>query len=728
MYLRGPCEVASELRHLSRTRCVSAAFVLLALGVIVQAAATPTVTAEVLFVACIDNDGDGYAVCDGTCDESGLICGDCDDSNAAVHPGALEMCNGFDDNCDGYVDTYDKCSVGVGACLRTGPATCQPGQLFPACNIAPGPSSDEVCDGVDNNCDGRVDEDLVQPCSSGCDTGWSKCVSGVWSECTARPCCDCSVGPVEPYTTLCSALAAGCRALCVEPGIYSFEPGCYPTGATLVSTHGSDVTTIVGEVVEPRRVHGFTIQGEIWFSRCGHAVENHLIGSILSYDDCSALQVIAFNEIDGGVALGTFDLIWGNVVHGGTLWGGGHYTRVIAENVVTGSDVGIYLRGSGQIESNAVTDCATGILAVDSNYGSVNGPIVGNEVTGGDVAIRISTGFGARNLLVLDNRLAEFNQAGIWFSGPVDRLLIADNLIDSGENARATGPNGVRLEDLQGGPVDIMGNTIVGGSAGVLVSDYEGTAYPTFVTIASNIISSSHGPGVLHGVGGYLVAMNNDVHGNSPNWSGIADPTGSNWNISQDPIFVDPASHSWNLSAWSPCIDTGLSSNLPWDLNGHPRVTDGNGDGVAVQDMGAFELPADADPECGSAVAVVSNLWPPNHQLTPVTITGVSDRDRDPVMIEATGVTQDEPVGGDSGDSSPDARIVDGGAQVRAKRSGTGNGRVYRISFRADDGRGGHCDGTVMVCVPHDLGGDSSCVDDGQVYNSLGGIAARKHS
>jgi hypothetical protein len=43
---------------------------------------------------------------------------------------------------------------------------------------------------------------------------------------------------------------------------------------------------------------------------------------------------------------------------------------------------------------------------------------------------------------------------------------------------------------------------------------------------------------------------------------------------------------------------------------------------------------------------------------------------------------------------------------------------VYVISFTADDGKGGVCQGTVNVCVPHDLA-DPTCVDDGQQYDSV---------
>ena len=78
-------------------------------------------------------------------------------------------------------------------------------------------------------------------------------------------------------------------------------------------------------------------------------------------------------------------------------------------------------------------------------------------------------------------------------------------------------------------------------------------------------------------------------------------------------------------------------------------------------------------------------------------------------------------VGRGFGDLGPDASIADGQAQVRAERDGFGNGRVYRIAFEAEDGRGGRCDGAVTICVPHDRGAGRTCSDDGQDYDSLGG-------
>ncbi len=73
---------------------------------------------------------------------------------------------------------------------------------------------------------------------------------------------------------------------------------------------------------------------------------------------------------------------------------------------------------------------------------------------------------------------------------------------------------------------------------------------------------------------------------------------------------------------------------------------------------------------------------------------------------------------GSSGPFSPDAVIQSGSASVRAERNGTDNGRVYQLSFRANDGQGGVCTGAVKVGVPHSLQKGATEIDDGQVYDS----------
>ncbi len=119
-------------------------------------------------------------------------------------------------------------------------------------------------------------------------------------------------------------------------------------------------------------------------------------------------------------------------------------------------------------------------------------------------------------------------------------------------------------------------------------------------------------------------------------------------------------------------------------------------------------------PDGSQAYATPRTLWPPNHALVPISIQGVIDPEGEPLTITATGVLQDEALDGvGDGSTCPDAEIVDGAARVRAERSALGamgmpdndgyeNGRLYDISFHAEDPHGLGCDGWVSVSVPLD--------------------------
>lgn len=128
----------------------------------------------------------------------------------------------------------------------------------------------------------------------------------------------------------------------------------------------------------------------------------------------------------------------------------------------------------------------------------------------------------------------------------------------------------------------------------------------------------------------------------------------------------------------------------------------------------------DHPPLCGSVRPDPGVIEANDHSLRTVTLSGATDPDGDAVALTVTTVTQDEPLNGvGDGNTNPDAARATAPNQVlvRAERAGPGDGRVYRISFTGDDGKGGRCAGTVTVSVPHDQRG---AVDSGLVVNSFG--------
>ncbi|MBU6160558.1 MAG: SUMF1/EgtB/PvdO family nonheme iron enzyme [Myxococcales bacterium] len=106
---------------------------------------------------CADGDEDGFGVGPGC---RGV---DCDDDEPTVNIGADEVCDGVDNDCD---ETVDENSAGVGDDCSTGfEGVCAPGRTQCVDGgvqcVAFASPADEVCDGLDNDCDGNADEDVL---------------------------------------------------------------------------------------------------------------------------------------------------------------------------------------------------------------------------------------------------------------------------------------------------------------------------------------------------------------------------------------------------------------------------------------------------------------------------------------------------------------------------------------------------------------------------------------
>jgi len=129
-------------------------------------------------------------------------------------------------------------------------------------------------------------------------------------------------------------------------------------------------------------------------------------------------------------------------------------------------------------------------------------------------------------------------------------------------------------------------------------------------------------------------------------------------------------------------------------------------------------VPPNRPPDVSRAHPSVAKIWPPDGKFVPFHILGVTDPDADAIEISINAIEQDEPVVAPGSDQTAPDAMVDGSdtAAVRAERLGSGNGRVYRVSFTASDGKpNGTAEGVVFIQVPHDKGGRQTAIDDGPV-------------
>ncbi|MBJ93521.1 MAG: hypothetical protein CMP23_03500 [Rickettsiales bacterium] len=119
-------------------------------------------------VAWADADSDGHAACV-----------DCDDEDPGIAPSAAEQCNGVDDDCDGQTDESGALGESQFFADLDGDGAGNPALSVSSCSAPPGHVADsgdcddldasaapglaESCDGADNNCDGVVDEGVQIP-------------------------------------------------------------------------------------------------------------------------------------------------------------------------------------------------------------------------------------------------------------------------------------------------------------------------------------------------------------------------------------------------------------------------------------------------------------------------------------------------------------------------------------------------------------------------------------
>lgn len=391
-----------------------------------------------------------------------------------------------------------------------------------------------------------------------------------------------TLGVPSPFSTIQAAInaAASGDTVLVSAGTY-YENINFSGKAITVTSSSGPASTIIdgngaGSVVTfstgegpSSKLSGFTLRnGRASFNGGGVLIQNTsptITGNTITGNQaCSGVGISVYfgspliqnntisNNSQAGCSGGT---------GGGGVYIGGSGTaqligNLIANNTLTsanGGGVSLNAAGSPTIQGNVIRN------------NSVSG--ISPCAQGGGIALA-----NASNALIIEN-LITGNSAGCggglaWLvpSGSTGPLLVNNTIADN------TSPSGSGIyADGFDSQTKLINNLIIGavGQSALYCGNFAGSITP--------------------------ILQNNDVftpQGGTA-YSGVCtNATGSNGNISSDPAFVASTSADYHLQAGSPAIDKGLNSapSLPaTDLDGHPRVVDGNGDGLAIVDMGAYE-------------------------------------------------------------------------------------------------------------------------------------------
>jgi len=267
----------------------------------------------------------------------------------------------------------------------------------------------------------------------------------------------------------------------------------------------------------------------------------------------------------------------------GIVWGGGIYCK----------------NASPTIKGNVIANNNGRVQSMINGYGGAIGCVVSEAIITHNI-IKGNSAFAGAGIMTypFPDPTSE--------EGPVYHPMISNNLIY--DNSANIG-GGVLL--LLCGR--LINNTIVGNDASIIVDGQAGIVGNVYIqsapefgqcVILNNIICNAKSGGGIYWEGSVdesLISFN-DVWNNTPvNYMEVPEQTGTNGNISEDPLFVDAQAKDFHLQLDSPCIDAGDPDYVPYtwqrDIDGDYAVMGVQVDIGADEYVGYIKPVADAGPD-----------------------------------------------------------------------------------------------------------------------------------
>ncbi len=471
----------------------------------------------------VDRDGDGV-----TADE------DCDDHDPDVYPGAVDICNGVDDDCDEEVDEdpdvmwyVDEDGDGFGdsgdevgpSCEATDGyvanyADCDDGDSL----VFPGATED--CDGVDNNCDGEADEGAATYVA----TGGSEDGTG-------------SVD--DPMVSIQSAIESGAACISVGPGVYKENLRVVDGPLWLFGADGSADTVIDAEYSgsalfvgdrsgEDISISGFTLQN----GDTNYGGGLYVFDSVVSFSDM--LLTGNWADYDGGAiyldnSTVSFDglVVTDNLANQGA--GMNLYDSVATVTDGSFTDNEAYYGGALVLAYSTadMVDCTVSdntayydggaLYAYESEWTFEGGEISSNtadDYSGGGVAL-----YGGNSTLTdtsVSDNVADYDDgAGLYLYGASVTLSGVDVVGNTSTYGSGGGIAAIYATDIQADDVTISDNESTYGEGGGLYLYYQASFVGDGIVIAGNNVGTSSGGGFNLDYDSYLELVGSSIESNT---------------------------------------------------------------------------------------------------------------------------------------------------------------------------------------------------------------------